>query len=225
MGQKTNPIGLRLGITRSWDSVWFARGKKYAEYLWEDTRIRQYINKRLDRAQISRIEIERKPQELQVTIYTARAGLVIGTRGSTIDSLTRELAVLTGKIVRTKAEEVRNPELSAKLVADSISRQLEGRISVRRAMKRAIQDARRGGAEGIKIMCSGRLGGAEMARRIMYHDGRVPLHTLKANIDFSRSTARTTYGSIGVKVWIFNENKDNTRKSSAPQRSSKRKDR
>ncbi|MBN1434668.1 30S ribosomal protein S3 [Candidatus Fermentibacterales bacterium] len=204
MGQKTNPIGLRLGITRGWDSVWFARGRKYAEFLEEDARLRRYIRERLDRAQISRIEIERKPQEVQVTIHTARAGLVIGSRGSTIDRLTRELAVVTGgKTVRTKAEEVRNPELDANLVADSVVRQIEGRVSVRRAMKRAMQDAIRSGAQGMKITCSGRLGGAEMSRTNTYHDGRVPLHTLRADIDFARGVARTTYGAIGVKVWVF----------------------
>lgn len=204
MGQKTNPIGLRLGITRGWDSVWFAKGRRYSEFLAEDARIRKYIRQRLDRAQISRIEIERKPQEVFITVHTARAGLVIGSRGSTIDKLTRELGVVTGgKTVRMKAEEVRNPELDARLVADSVVRQIEGRVSVRRAMKRAMQDARRSGALGIKVMCSGRLGGAEMSRRNTYHDGRVPLHTLRADIDFARSVARTTYGAIGVKVWIF----------------------
>ena len=204
MGQKTNPVGLRLGINRGWSSTWFARGRDYARYLEEDAKIRKYIRERLDRAQISRIEIERKPQEVHVTIHTARAGLVIGSRGSTIDRLTRELAVVTeGKTVRTKAEELRNPELDARLVADSVVRQIEGRVSVRRAMRRAMQDAMRSGAQGMKIVCAGRLGGAEMSRRNSYHEGRVPLHTLRADIDFARSVARTTYGTIGVKVWIF----------------------
>jgi small subunit ribosomal protein S3 len=204
LGQKTNPIGLRLGISRGWDSVWFARGRKFSEYLEEDAKIRKYIHRRLDRAQIASIVIERKPQEVQVTINTARAGLVIGSRGSTIDKLTKELNFLTGKTVKTKVEEVRSPERDATLVAENVARQLENRISVRRAMKRAISDAMRTGAEGVKISCSGRLGGAEMSRVNTYHEGRVPLHTLRADIDFARSVARTTYGVIGVKVWIFN---------------------
>lgn len=204
MGQKTNPIGLRLGISRGWDSVWFARGRKFAQHLEEDAKIRKYIRRRLDRAQISRICIERKPQEVQVTIHTARAGLVIGSRGSTIDKLTKELNFLTGKMVKTKVEEVRQPERDAILVAENVARQLENRISVRRAMKRAISDAIRTGAEGIKISCAGRLGGAEMSRVNTYHEGRVPLHTLRADIDFAKCISRTTYGVIGVKVWIFN---------------------
>lgn len=204
MGQKTNPIGLRLGISRGWDSVWFARGKKFAEYLEEDAKIRKYIRRRLDRAQIAGIIIERKPQEVQVTINTARAGLVIGSRGSTIDKLTKELNFLTGKTVNTKVEEIRQPERDATLVAENVARQVENRISVRRAMKRAISDAMRTGAEGVKISCAGRLGGAEMSRVNTYHEGRVPLHTLRADIDFARCAARTTYGVIGVKVWIFN---------------------
>lgn len=204
MGQKTNPVGLRLGIIRGWNSVWFARGKRYPEYLKEDAMLRQYIMKRLEKAQISKIEIERKPQEVQVTIHTARAGLVIGARGSMIDLLTRELKIYTGKSVRTKVEEIRHPERNATLVADSIARQVESRISIRRAMKRAISDSMKAGAEGIKVSCSGRLGGAEMSRTNTYHEGRVPLHTLRADVDFARSIARTTYGVIGVKVWIYN---------------------
>jgi small subunit ribosomal protein S3 len=187
VGQKTNPVGLRLGISRGWNSVWFARGRKYCEHLEEDARLRKYILKRLEKAQISRVEIERKPQEVQVTIHTARAGLVIGSKGSTIDQLTKELKYFTGKTVRTKVEEIRQPERDASLVADSIARQVESRVSIRRAMKRAISDAMKAGAEGIT-----------------YHEGRVPLHTLRADIDFSRSIARTTYGVIGVKVWIYN---------------------
>ena len=204
MGQKTNPVGLRLGIIRGWNSVWFARGKRYPEYLKEDAMLRQYIMKRLEKAQISKIEIERKPQEVQVTIHTARAGLVIGARGSMIDLLTRELKIYTGKTVRTKVEEIRHPERNASLVADSIARQVESRISIRRARKRAISDSMKAGAEGIKVCCSGRLGGAEMSRTNTYHEGRVPLHTLRADVDFARSIARTTYGVIGVKVWIYN---------------------
>lgn len=206
MGQKTNPVGLRLGIVRGWSSVWFARGSRYAEHIREDARLRKYLlkNKKLEKAQISRVEIERKPQEVQVTIWTARAGLVIGARGGTIDLLTKELKHFTGKSVKMKVEEIRQPERDASLVAESIARQIESRVSVRRAMKRAISDAIRAGAEGIKVSCAGRLGGAEMKRRNTYHEGRVPLHTLRADVDFARASARTTYGMIGVKVWIYN---------------------
>jgi len=203
LGQKTNPVGFRLGVSRDWDSAWFARGREFAEYLQEDMMIRNYIRTKMDRAQISRIQIERKRQELNLTVNTARAGLVIGTRGSTIDKLTKELKILTGgKAVRITVEEVRRPELDAILVAENIARQIEKRISVRRAMKRAISDAMRAGAEGIRVCCAGRLGGAEMRRVNQYAEGKVPLHTLRAEIDFARHTAKTTYGTIGVKVWI-----------------------
>jgi len=188
LGQKTNPIGLRLGISRSWDSNWFARGRDFARFIEEDERIRRYVYRRLERAQLSRIIIERKPQEVNVIISTARPGLVIGSRGSTIDSLTSELKHLTKKTVKIKVNQVEKPETD---------------VSVRRAMKRTISDSMRAGAEGIKITCSGRLGGAEMSRVNSYHEGRVPLHTLRANIDFARGVARTTYGVIGVKVWIY----------------------
>ncbi|MCK5064907.1 MAG: 30S ribosomal protein S3 [Candidatus Fermentibacteraceae bacterium] len=204
MGQKTNPVGLRLGISRGWDSTWFARGKKYAEYLKEDTDIRRYLGSRLEKARVSRIEIFRKPQEVEVVIWTARPGQVIGSKGSNIDRITNELKVLVGnKTVRTKVQEVRKDRCDATLVADKIARQLEGRVSVRRAMRMAIRDAMTDGALGIKVSCAGRLGGAEMSRVNTYHEGRVPLHTLRADIDFSRDIARTTYGIIGVKVWIY----------------------
>ncbi len=203
MGQKANPIGLRLGISRNWDSNWFARGKDFAKFLEEDAKIRKYIYKRLERAQLSRILIERKPQEVQVIISTARPGLVIGTRGSTIDSLTGELKHITKKRVKVKVNQVEKPEMDAMLVADGVARQLENRVSVRRAMKRTISDSMRAGALGIKISCAGRLGGAEMSRINTYHEGRVPLHTLRADIDFAKGVARTTYGIIGVKVWIY----------------------
>ena len=204
MGQKTNPVGLRLGISRGWDSTWFARGKKYAEYLKEDTDIRRYLGSRLEKARVSRIEIFRKPQEVEVVIWTARPGQVIGSKGSNIDRITNELKVLVGnKTVRTKVQEIRKDRCDATLVADKIARQLEGRVSVRRAMRMAIRDAMTDGALGIKVSCAGRLGGAEMSRRNTYHEGRVPLHTLRADIDFSRDIARTTYGIIGVKVWIY----------------------
>lgn len=204
MGQKTNPVGLRLGISRGWDSTWFARGRKYAEYLKEDADIRRYLGSRLEKARVSRIEIFRKPQEVEVVIWTARPGQVIGSKGSNIDRITNELKVLVGgKTVRTKVQEIRKDRCDATLVADKIARQIEGRVSVRRAMRMAIRDAITDGAEGIKVSCAGRLGGAEMSRVNTYHEGRVPLHTLRADIDFCRETALTTYGTIGVKVWIY----------------------
>ncbi len=204
MGQKTNPIGLRLGISRGWDSTWFARGRKYSEHLKEDADIRRYLKSRLDKARVSKVEILRKPQEVEVVIWTARPGQVIGSKGSNIDRITNELKVIVGgKIVRTKVEEVRNDRCDAVLVADKVARQLEGRVSVRRAMRMAIRDAMADGAKGIKISCAGRLGGAEMSRVNTYHEGRVPLHTLRAHIDFAKDVAKTTYGTIGVKVWIY----------------------
>jgi len=204
MGQKTNPVGLRLGISRGWDSTWFARGKKYAEYLKEDAEIRRYLGSRLEKARVSRIEILRKPQEVEVVIWTARPGQVIGSKGSNIDRITNELKVLVGgKTVRTKVQEIRKDRCDAVLVADKIARQIEGRVSVRRAMRMAIRDAMTDGAEGVKISCAGRLGGAEMSRVNTYHEGRVPLHTLRADIDFARDVACTTYGTIGVKVWVY----------------------
>lgn len=204
MGQKTNPVGLRLGISRGWDSTWFARGRKYAEYLKEDAEIRRYLGSRLEKARVSRIEILRKPQEVEVVIWTARPGQVIGSKGSNIDRITNELKVLVGgKTVRTKVQEIRKDRCDAVLVADKIARQIEGRVSVRRAMRMAIRDAMTDGAEGVKISCAGRLGGAEMSRVNTYHEGRVPLHTLRADIDFARDVACTTYGTIGVKVWVY----------------------
>lgn len=204
MGQKTNPVGLRLGISRGWDSTWFARGRKYAEYLKEDSDIRRYLGSRLDKARVSRIEILRKPQEVEVVIWTARPGQVIGSKGSNIDRITNELKVLVGgKTVRTKVQEIRKDRCDAVLVADKVARQIEGRVSVRRAMRMAIRDAMTDGAEGVKISCAGRLGGAEMSRVNTYHEGRVPLHTLRADIDFARDVACTTYGTIGVKVWVY----------------------
>lgn len=204
MGQKTNPVGLRLGISRGWDSTWFARGRKYAEYLKEDADIRRYLGSRLEKARVSKIEILRKPQEVEVVIWSARPGQVIGSKGSNIDRITNELKVLVGgKTVRTKVQEIRKDRCDATLVADKIARQIEGRVSVRRAMRMAIRDAITDGAEGIKVSCAGRLGGAEMSRVNTYHEGRVPLHTLRADIDFCRETALTNYGAIGVKVWIY----------------------
>lgn len=203
MGQKTNPIGFRLGIVKSWNSSWFDE-KGFAEKLEEDLRLRKYIRSRLIKAAVSKIEIERTAKKVILTIHTARPGIVIGKKGSEVDHLREELRDLTNKEVQININEIKKPELDAYLVAENVARQLEGKVSFRRAMKKAIQSSMRLGAEGIKIMCSGRLGGAEMARKEQYKDGRIPLHTLRADIDYASLTAQTTYGSIGVKVWIFN---------------------
>ena len=202
MGQKTHPIGFRLGIVKPWRSRWYAE-RNFAQLLAEDETIRKYLRRRLAHAAVSTIEIERKPQKIVVTIHTGRPGVVIGKRGAEVDKLRDELAHLTKSEVSVNVEEVKRPELDAQLVADSVAHQLTQRVSFRRAMKRAVQAAMRAGAEGIKIQTSGRLGGAEIARTEGYHEGRVPLHTIRADIDFAESTARTTYGTIGVKVWIF----------------------
>jgi len=201
LGQKTNPIGLRLGITRTWSSNWFD-GKLVSEKLDEDLMLRRYLNQRLSNASIAKIIIERTPKQINLSVHTARPGIVIGRKGAEVDKLKEELKKLTSKEVQINIIEVKRPELEASLVADSIARQLEGRVSYRRVMKKAIQSARRMGAEGIKIICGGRLGGAEMARREGYKEGRIPLHTFRADIDYATSTAFTTYGTIGVKVWI-----------------------
>ncbi len=203
MGQKTNPVGLRLGIVRTWDSKWFA-AKNYSDVLEEDLIIKKYIKKRLNQAGISRILIERAADKTTVSIKTARPGLVIGRRGAQVDQLKDELQHLTGKQVFLNIEEVKRPDADAQLVAEHIARQLEQRVSFRRAMKRAMSSAMRSGAQGVKIICKGRLGGAEMARKEGYREGRVPLHTLRADIDYATATAHTTYGCVGVKVWIFN---------------------
>ena len=202
MGQKTHPHGLRLGIIKPWKSRWFAE-RNFGQWLAEDETIRKYLRQRLAHAAISEGEIERKPQKIVVTVHTARPGVVIGKRGAEVDKLRDELTHLTKSEVSINVEEVKRPELDAQLVADNVAHQLTQRISFRRAMKRAVQAAMRAGAEGIKIQTGGRLGGAEIARTEGYHEGRVPLHTLRADIDFAHSTAKTTYGTIGVKVWIF----------------------
>ncbi|APF17659.1 30S ribosomal protein S3 [Caldithrix abyssi] len=202
MGQKTNPIGLRLGIIKSWNSSWFDQ-KNYAEKLHEDLKIRNYIRKRLDKASVSKIEIERTAKRVTISIHTARPGIVIGKKGAEVDKLREELRSLTKKEIQININEIKKPELDAYLVAENIARQIEGKVSWRRAMKKAITAAMRLGAEGIKIMCSGRLGGAEMARTEMYKDGRIPLHTLRADVDYAQYDAVTTYGTIGIKVWIF----------------------
>ncbi len=202
MGQKVNPVGLRLGIIKSWNSSWFDE-KNFATKLEEDLRLRRYIKSRLRKAAVSKIEIERTVKRVILTIHTARPGIVIGKKGSEVDKLREELKALTGKDVQININEIKKPELDAYLVAENIARQLEGKISFRRAMKKAITSTMRLGAEGIKIMCGGRLGGAEMARQEQYKDGRIPLHTLRADIDYATYTSHTTYGAIGVKVWIF----------------------
>lgn len=202
MGQKTSPIGFRLGIVKPWRSRWYNH-KTMPEWIAGDEMIRGYLKNRLSHAAVSRIEIERTPKRITVMIFTARPGVVIGRKGSEVDKLRDELARLTDDDVQIKVEEVKRPELDAQLVADNIAFQLAQRISHRRAMKKAVTSAMRMGAEGIKIQCGGRLGGNEIARSEGYHEGRVPLHTLRADIDFAKSTSRTTFGTIGVKVWIF----------------------
>ncbi len=202
MGQKTNPIGLRLGIVKTWDSRWFA-GKNYAELLDEDIKIRRYLERRLSNAALSKVVIQRAASKVTINIATGKPGLVIGRRGAQVDQLRDELKHLTGKDIYINIDEIKKPDVDASLVAQHIARQLEGRVSFRRAMKKALQAAMKNGAEGIRVECSGRLGGSEMGRRESYREGRVPLHTLRADIDFSRATARTTYGTCGVKVWIF----------------------
>jgi small subunit ribosomal protein S3 len=202
MGQKTHPIGFRLGVVQPWRSRWFS-AKDMPALLKEDELIRKYLRARLEHAAIAEIHVERKPGKVTVTVHTGRPGVVIGKRGAEVDKLRDELAQLTGKEAAINVEEIKRPELSAKLVADNIARQLEQRISFRRAMKRAVQSAMRMGAQGIKVRAAGRLGGAEIARTEGYHEGRVPLHTLRADIDYAHGTAKTTYGAIGIKVWIF----------------------
>jgi small subunit ribosomal protein S3 len=202
VGQKTHPYGFRLGIIKPWRSRWYA-GRNFAEFLKEDELIRKYLKTRLAHAAISDVHVERKPGKVTVTVFTGRPGVVIGKRGAEVDKLRDELAQLTGKEVGINVEEIKRPELDAQLVADSVAHQLTQRVSFRRAMKRAVQSAMRMGAQGIKLKTSGRLGGAEIARTEGYHEGRVPLHTLRADVDFALGTAKTTYGTIGVKVWIF----------------------
>jgi small subunit ribosomal protein S3 len=202
MGQKVNPIGLRLGINRTWDSRWYA-SSGFADLLHEDIRLRAFLKKRLAQAGVSKIVIERPAKKAWITIHTARPGVVIGKKGADIERLRGELAKLTDSDVHINIVEIRKPEIDAQLVAENIAQQLERRIGFRRAMKRAVQSAMRLGAQGIRINCGGRLGGAEIARTEWYREGRVPLHTMRADIDYGVTTARTTYGSCGVKVWVF----------------------
>jgi small subunit ribosomal protein S3 len=201
LGQKTNPIGFRLGITKSWDSNWYDE-KGFAGKLQEDLMVRNYVRNRLKKAGISRIQIDRTPKRAVITIHTSRPGIVIGKSGKEIAQLEEELKKVTSKEVKILIHEIKRPELDAALVAENIASQIEGRISFRRAMKQSITAAMRMGAEGIRVLCGGRLGGAEIARREQYKEGRIPLHTIRADIDYATATSRTIYGAIGVKVWI-----------------------
>lgn len=201
MGQKVHPIGFRLKVNKTWNSNWFDE-TNFADKLSEDLMLRRYLEKRLQNAGVAKVEIERTPKLVTISVHTARPGIVIGRKGAEVDKLKAELASVTGKDVQLNIYEIKRPEIEAALVAESIAHQLQGRVSFRRAMKRSIQAAMRMGAEGIKVMCKGRLGGAEMSRAEMYKDGRIPLHTLRADIDYAQDIAHTTYGTIGVKVWI-----------------------
>ncbi|MBP3038150.1 30S ribosomal protein S3 [Bacillaceae bacterium Marseille-Q3522] len=202
MGQKVNPVGLRIGVIRDWESKWYA-DKDYADLLHEDIKVREYIAKRLNDASVSKIEIERAANRLNITVHTAKPGMVIGKGGTEVEALRKALNSLTGKRVHINILEIKKADIDAKLVAENVARQLENRVSFRRAQKQVIQRAMRGGAKGIKTMVSGRLGGADIARSESYSEGTVPLHTLRADIDYATAEADTTYGKLGVKVWIY----------------------
>ncbi|MAC37899.1 MAG: 30S ribosomal protein S3 [Halieaceae bacterium] len=203
MGQKVHPIGIRLGVVKDHNSVWYADSKSYAQNLINDIEVREYILKKLDAASVSRVKIERPAQTARITIFTARPGIVIGKKGEDVDGLRKELSDKMGVPVHINIEEIRKPDVDARLVAQNVAQQLERRVMFRRAMKRVVQNAMRQGAQGIKVQVGGRLGGAEIARTEWYREGRVPLHTLRADIDYATYEAHTTYGVIGVKVWIF----------------------
>ena len=203
MGQKVNPVGLRLGINRTWDSRWFANDGQYADLLHEDIKLREFLLGRLSQAGISKVVIERPAKKARVTIHSARPGVVIGKKGADIEKLRSDVSAMTESEIHLNIVEIRKPEIDAKLVAENIAQQLERRVTFRRAMKRAVQSAIRLGADGIRINCAGRLGGAEIARTEWYREGRVPLHTLRADVDYGIATAHTTYGTCGVKVWVF----------------------
>ncbi len=204
MGHKVNPYGFRLGITTDWKSRWFATGKEYTEFLIEDVKIRDFLREQLPHAAVSRVEIERASDKLRVDVYTARPGIVIGRKGAEADRLRSGLLKITGNPkIHFNIQEIKQPELDAALIAQGVADQLAGRVSFRRAMKRAVQTAMKAGAQGIKVQCAGRLGGAEMSRKEWYREGRVPLHTLRADVDYGLAEARTTFGRIGVKVWIY----------------------
>lgn len=202
MGQKVNPISLRLGIVKTWESRWFA-GKKYAAYIFEDYQIRKFIKEKLHHAGVAKIEIERSTRRVRLRIFTARPGIVIGKKGSEIEKLKKQLEGRVSQEVLIDIQEVRKPEVDAQLVAENVAMQIERRVAFRRAMKRGVSSAMRFGAQGVKIICSGRLGGAEMARTEWYREGRVPLHTLRADIDYGTTEAHTTYGLVGIKVFVF----------------------
>lgn len=202
MGQKVNPVGLRIGINKIWDSRWYSK-KNYAQNLHEDIAIRRYLNGRLKGGEVSKVEIIRYPEKLNVIIHTARPGIVIGRKGAEVENISKELGKFTDKNIQIKIKEIKNPELDARLIAENIARQLEGRVAFRRAMKKAIASSMQAGARGIKISCAGRLGGAEMARSEHYKEGMIPLHTFRADIDYGLAEAHTTFGSIGVKVWVY----------------------
>lgn len=222
MGQKVHPTGIRLGIVKKHTSIWFAEGKNYAENLLVDLQVRTLLRKKLAAASVSRIEIERPAQTARITIHTARPGIVIGKKGEDVEKLRTLLAAKMGVPVHINIEEIRKPDLDAQLVADSVAQQLERRVMFRRAMKRVVQNAMRQGAEGIKVQVGGRLGGAEIARSEWYREGRVPLHTLRADIDYATAEASTTYGLIGVKVWIFKGEVLNLHEAApAPQKATK----
>jgi len=206
MGQKVNPVGFRVGVIRNWDSVWFAE-KNYGKLLRQDIRLRRYVKERLHHAGVSRVIIERPADELKITVHTSRPGVVIGKKGSEIEALRTDIKSKFGEDAQVFIVEIRRPEAEAQLVAENIAFQLERRVAFRRAMKRSMQGALRMGAKGVKVQCSGRLGGAEIARVEGYREGRVPLHTLRADIDYGFAEAKTTYGIIGVKVWVFNGEK------------------
>ena len=203
MGQKIHPTGFRLAVTRNWGSKWFSNSKNYAGTLAQDIRIREYLGKKLSHASVAKVTIERPAKNARITIHSARPGVVIGKKGEDIETLRGDLRKMMGGEVGLNIEEIRKPEIDAQLIADSIAQQLEKRIMFRRAMKRAMQNAMRLGAQGIKVMSAGRLNGAEIARSEWYREGRVPLHTLRADIDYGFAEARTTYGKIGIKVWVF----------------------
>lgn len=203
MGQKVNPLGMRLNITRTWDSIWYA-DKEYATFLIEDQKIKKFLKKRLHHAGLSKVKIERTGEHVRIKLYTARPGIVIGKKGAEIELIKKELEKLISRKVTIDIQEVRRPEADAQLVAENIAQQLVRRVAFRRAMKKAVSSALRFGVQGIKISCSGRLGGAEMSRCEWVREGRVPLHTLRADVDYALAEANTTYGIIGVKVWIFN---------------------
>lgn len=207
MGQKSHPYGLRLGVIDDWQSKWYAESDKFADFLYEDIVLRRYLMKRFEHASLAKVGIERTVKKVNVNLFTARPGVVIGKKGEELERLKSELQYLTGKEIYISVHEIKRPEADAKLVAENIARQLEKRVSFRRAMKRAMQSAMRMGVEGVKIQCGGRLGGAEIARVEKYAEGRVPLHTLRADIDYATATAKTVYGSVGIKVWIMHGEK------------------